>query len=111
MSAMGPNLATTADDQKRSLGAINFSIKFKETQLIFLAFRNTLRKFYWLPIAIILSRVVVFLWGNGHWNYVELLEIVLISGLISILGVSILGVPVEYNRLKRLGAGLHVSNS
>lgn len=80
-------------------------------QLIYLAFRNALRKFYWLPIAVVLSQVVIFLWRSEHLDYGDLLEMILISGSISILGVSIARVPIEYNRLKIIGAGLHVSDS
>lgn len=86
-------------------------MKSTEMHLIFLAFRNTLRRFYWLPIAIVLSNVLVLLWRIGNWDYVDLLEMAVISGSISILGVTIVVVPVECNRLKRIELGLHVSDS
>jgi len=80
-------------------------------QLILLAFKNTLRKFYWAIVAIVVTQVSIRLWKNGNLSYSDLAAMVLISSSASIFFMSIIAVPAEYNRLKRLKVGLNVSDS
>lgn len=78
--------------------------------MIFLAVKNASKKFYWLLIVVILQAVVTFVWRNGFTNSMDLLEAVLISCFLFIVLLFLVCVPLEYNRLKRQAAGLHVSD-
>ena len=82
-----------------------------EKNLLLTAFKNTLLKFYWLLAINILVPTVFFVWRNMLSNYFGLLGAIFLSLFATVLGLSIGGVPVEYNRLKRLAAGLHVSDN
>lgn len=79
--------------------------------MLFLAFKNTLLKFYWLLAINVLGPTAVFVWRNMLSDYTGLFCAIFLSCLATIIGVSVVGVPVEYNRLKRQAAGLHVSDN
>jgi len=76
--------------------------------LIFAAFKNALRKRYWITITVMLWQIGFLVWKKGISSYLEIVQLMAISALASIVVISIIGVPLEYNRLKRRAAGLHV---
>jgi hypothetical protein len=70
-----------------------------------------LKKRYGIILAVMLSRIVVMAWDKGFSNDREVLQSMIVAGLGALLVVLIVGVPVEYHRLKRIAAGLYVSDS
>lgn len=79
--------------------------------MIFVAFKNALRKRYWIIVTVMFWQIGFLVWKNGLSNYPEILQLMGISALASIVVISMIGVPLEYNRLKRTAAGLHVSDN
>lgn len=72
---------------------------------------NTLKKRYGIILIAIFSRIVVIAWAKGFSNDREVLQSIIVSSLGALLVVLMVGVPVEYHRLKRIAAGLYVSDS